>query len=113
MADDKKGIKFGWYEMGRFLKHFIISITLLALCGSYITVVVKGKDSFLAANDYLIFILTIIASVLSIVSLVLSYQNARQSEEMRKEISVKLAEISAKLPDNLVDKKATDWKPKE
>ena len=45
-------------------------------------VVVVGKENYLAANNYLIFILTIVASVLSIVSLVLSYLNAKQSENM-------------------------------
>jgi membrane protein implicated in regulation of membrane protease activity len=114
VENKKEDIKFFIWEMGRFLKHFLIFIILFALCGSYVIVLILGKEDFLAANNYLAFILTIIASVLSIVSLALSYHNTKQAQDMQKEFGEKLSIIQDRLlPSTDKQKTVKDWKEKD
>lgn len=107
--ENKEDIKFLSWEMGRFLRHFIISFVLFSLCGIYVIVIIGGKDNYLAANGYLVFTLTIVASVLSVVSLVLSYHNTKQAQETQRHIIEKLTEISERLPTQFTKTKK-DWK---
>ncbi|GEM_PF-5283467 len=115
MSEDNKreDIKFFTWEMGRFLKHFLISVILFAFCGGYVIVLVEGRENLKEANNYLSFILTIIASVLSIVSLVLSYYNTRQAQEMQKEFGERLYAIQNAVTDNYSKKTGKDWRKRD
>ncbi len=112
MDNEKEDIKLGCWQMRGFLKHFIIHIVLLGLGGSYIIALVMGKENYIDAFNFLVFILTIVASVLSVVSLILSYQSSRQAQEMQREFTEKLTLIVERLPNNF-QKTEKDWKKNE
>jgi len=113
MSNQEKDIKFGCWDMGRFLKHFLIHIVLLIFAGIYIIGVLSGdRLNLLTLSNFISFILAIMAIALSIVSLVITYRQTVQSQQLIDRVSSIETSIrsktSAPKEDSYHKEKATD-----